>query len=110
MIAVHLDHDVPGGGELDRRLAAAGARAVTDGTTLYVGEYHAVPDVPRRTLVTGGARSGKSVEAERRLETFPRCCTWRRAGPGGRPGVGASDRTAPGQAAGLLAYGRDMRS
>lgn len=42
-----------------------------DGTTLYVGEYHAVPDVPRRTLVTGGARSGKSLEAERRLESFP---------------------------------------
>ncbi|MGW0468960.1 bifunctional adenosylcobinamide kinase/adenosylcobinamide-phosphate guanylyltransferase [Streptomyces sp. NPDC003027] len=71
VVAAHLDHDVPGGAELDRRLAAAGARAVADGTTLYVGEYHAVPDVPRRTLVTGGARSGKSVEAERRLETFP---------------------------------------
>ncbi|MEU4078484.1 bifunctional adenosylcobinamide kinase/adenosylcobinamide-phosphate guanylyltransferase [Streptomyces venezuelae] len=71
VIAVHLDHDVPTGAELDRRLAAAGARAVPDGTTLYVGEYHEVPDVPRRTLVTGGARSGKSVEAERRLETFP---------------------------------------
>ncbi|QPL95381.1 bifunctional adenosylcobinamide kinase/adenosylcobinamide-phosphate guanylyltransferase [Streptomyces clavuligerus] len=71
VIAVHLDHEVPGGGELERRLAAAGARAVPDGTTLIVGEYHAVPDVPRRTLVTGGARSGKSVEAERRLETFP---------------------------------------
>ncbi|MET9375061.1 bifunctional adenosylcobinamide kinase/adenosylcobinamide-phosphate guanylyltransferase [Streptomyces sp. NPDC002992] len=71
VLAVHLDHDVPNGPELDRRLAAAGARTVPDGTTLYVGEYHAVPDVPRRTLVTGGARSGKSVEAERRLETFP---------------------------------------
>ncbi|MEO3973039.1 bifunctional adenosylcobinamide kinase/adenosylcobinamide-phosphate guanylyltransferase [Streptomyces sp. CAU 1734] len=71
VIAVHLDHEVPGGPELDRRLAAAGTRAVPDGTTLIVGEYHAVPDVPRRTLVTGGARSGKSVEAERRLETFP---------------------------------------
>ncbi|MER5769674.1 bifunctional adenosylcobinamide kinase/adenosylcobinamide-phosphate guanylyltransferase [Streptomyces sp. NPDC001985] len=71
VIAVHLDHDVPGGPELERRLSAAGARAVPDGTTLIVGEYHAVPDVPRRTLVTGGARSGKSVEAERRLETFP---------------------------------------
>ncbi|MFF8605079.1 bifunctional adenosylcobinamide kinase/adenosylcobinamide-phosphate guanylyltransferase [Streptomyces sp. NPDC015346] len=71
VIAVHLDHDVPNGRELDRRLAAAGARAVPDGTTLYVGEYHEVPDVPRRTLVTGGARSGKSVEAERRLEAFP---------------------------------------
>ncbi|NUK04939.1 bifunctional adenosylcobinamide kinase/adenosylcobinamide-phosphate guanylyltransferase [Streptomyces lunaelactis] len=71
VIAVHIDHDVPAGPELARRLAAAGARAVPDGTTLYVGEHHAVPDVPRRTLVTGGARSGKSLEAERRLETFP---------------------------------------
>ncbi|GHA85051.1 bifunctional adenosylcobinamide kinase/adenosylcobinamide-phosphate guanylyltransferase [Streptomyces chryseus] len=71
VIAVHLDHDVPPGLELGRRLAAAGARAVPDGTTVIVGEYHAVPDVPRRTLVLGGARSGKSVEAERRLETFP---------------------------------------
>ncbi|MFE2233191.1 bifunctional adenosylcobinamide kinase/adenosylcobinamide-phosphate guanylyltransferase [Streptomyces sp. NPDC059442] len=71
VVAVHLDHGAPWGAELDRRLAAAGARAVPDGTTLYVGEYHDVPEVPRRTLVTGGARSGKSVEAERRLETFP---------------------------------------
>ncbi|MFE9257155.1 bifunctional adenosylcobinamide kinase/adenosylcobinamide-phosphate guanylyltransferase [Streptomyces sp. NPDC006879] len=71
LIAVHLDHDVPPGAELDRRLAAAGARAVPDGTTLGVGEYHAVPDLPRRTLVLGGARSGKSHEAERRLGAFP---------------------------------------
>ncbi|MGW0777996.1 bifunctional adenosylcobinamide kinase/adenosylcobinamide-phosphate guanylyltransferase [Streptomyces sp. NPDC002835] len=71
VVAVHLDHDAPGGPELTRRLAAAGARAVPDGTTLIVGEYHAVPDVPRRTLVTGGARSGKSLEAERRLDAFP---------------------------------------
>jgi len=71
IVAVHLDHDVPPGAELDRRLAAAGARAVQDGTTLTVGAYHAVPDLPRRTLVTGGARSGKSWEAERRLAAFP---------------------------------------
>ncbi|MFJ3923814.1 bifunctional adenosylcobinamide kinase/adenosylcobinamide-phosphate guanylyltransferase [Streptomyces sp. NPDC090022] len=71
VIAVHLDHDTPPGAELDRRCAAAGARAVPDGTTVIVGEYHAVPDLPRRTLVLGGARSGKSYEAERRLETFP---------------------------------------
>ncbi|MGW1801285.1 bifunctional adenosylcobinamide kinase/adenosylcobinamide-phosphate guanylyltransferase [Streptomyces sp. NPDC001984] len=71
VIAVHLDHDVPPGPELRRRLAAAGARAVPDGTTLAVGAYEEVPDVPRRTLVLGGARSGKSVEAERRLESFP---------------------------------------
>lgn len=71
VIAVHLDHDTPPGAELERRCAAAGARAVPDGTTVTTGEYHAVPDVPRRTLVLGGARSGKSVEAERRLEAFP---------------------------------------
>ncbi|GGP87999.1 adenosylcobinamide kinase/adenosylcobinamide phosphate guanyltransferase [Streptomyces virginiae] len=71
VIAVHLDHDVPPGRELERRLAASGARAVPDGTTVVVGEYHALPDMPRRTLVLGGARSGKSVEAERRLESFP---------------------------------------
>ncbi|MFD7709060.1 bifunctional adenosylcobinamide kinase/adenosylcobinamide-phosphate guanylyltransferase [Streptomyces sp. NPDC059786] len=71
VIAVHLGHEVPPGPELRRRLAAAGARAVPDGTTLVVGAYEDVPDVPRRTLVLGGARSGKSVEAERRLEAFP---------------------------------------
>ncbi|MEU6661453.1 bifunctional adenosylcobinamide kinase/adenosylcobinamide-phosphate guanylyltransferase [Streptomyces sp. NPDC046821] len=71
VLAVHIDHDVPPGPELTRRLAAAGARAVPDGTTLTVGVYEDVPDVPRRTLVLGGARSGKSVEAERRLEAFP---------------------------------------
>ncbi|MFJ9596136.1 bifunctional adenosylcobinamide kinase/adenosylcobinamide-phosphate guanylyltransferase [Streptomyces virginiae] len=71
VIAVHLDHDVPPGRELERRLAASGARAVPDGTTVLVGEYHAPADMPRRTLVLGGARSGKSVEAERRLESFP---------------------------------------
>ncbi|MFD5474978.1 bifunctional adenosylcobinamide kinase/adenosylcobinamide-phosphate guanylyltransferase [Streptomyces sp. NPDC127105] len=72
VVAVHLDHDVPPGDELRRRLAAAGARAVPDGTTLTVGARESdVPAVPRRTLVLGGARSGKSVEAERRLESFP---------------------------------------
>ncbi|MEV7995728.1 bifunctional adenosylcobinamide kinase/adenosylcobinamide-phosphate guanylyltransferase [Streptomyces sp. NPDC086077] len=71
VVAVHLDHDVPPGPEVRRRLAAAGARAVRDGATLAVGAYENVPDVPRRTLVLGGARSGKSVEAERRLEAFP---------------------------------------
>ncbi|WP_455361709.1 bifunctional adenosylcobinamide kinase/adenosylcobinamide-phosphate guanylyltransferase [Streptomyces sp. SYSU K21746] len=71
VIAVHVDHDAPPGAELQRRLAAVGARAVPDGTTVLVGEYHAVPDLPRRTLVLGGARSGKSFEAERRLAAFP---------------------------------------
>ncbi|MFE9388090.1 bifunctional adenosylcobinamide kinase/adenosylcobinamide-phosphate guanylyltransferase [Streptomyces sp. NPDC006784] len=74
VVAVHLGHTVPPGAELHRRLAAAGARAVPDGTTLTAGAYHGGadgPEVPRRTLVLGGARSGKSVEAERRLAAFP---------------------------------------
>lgn len=71
VLAVHLGHGVPPTAELHRRLAAAGARTVPDGQRLIVGEYHAVPDLPRRTLVLGGARSGKSAEAERRLAAFP---------------------------------------
>ncbi|MGW6975660.1 bifunctional adenosylcobinamide kinase/adenosylcobinamide-phosphate guanylyltransferase [Streptomyces sp. NPDC054952] len=71
LIAMHLDHDTPPGREAERRCAAAGARLVPDGTTVAVGEYHAAPELPRRTLVLGGARSGKSYEAERRLAGFP---------------------------------------
>jgi adenosylcobinamide kinase / adenosylcobinamide-phosphate guanylyltransferase len=36
-----------------------------------LGDRREVPDVPRRSLVLGGARSGKSAEAERRLAAFP---------------------------------------
>ncbi len=71
VIAVHVGHDAPPPAETRRRLAAAGARAVPDGRSLPVGAYAAVPDVPRRTLVLGGARSGGWAEAERRLAAFP---------------------------------------
>lgn len=71
VIGVHLGHGIPPGPELHRRLAAAGARAVPDGRTLTVGQGGGPPPVPRRTLVLGGARSGKSTEAERRLAAFP---------------------------------------
>ncbi len=71
VVAIHLGHDAPPPDGTRHRLAAAGARAVPDGRTLTVGDYEAVPDVPRRTLVLGGARSGKSAEAERRLAAFP---------------------------------------
>lgn len=71
VVAVHLGHEAPPEPELSRRLAALGARAVPDGTTLVAGDYQNVPDVPRRTLVLGGARSGRSAEAARRLAAFP---------------------------------------
>jgi adenosylcobinamide kinase/adenosylcobinamide-phosphate guanylyltransferase len=62
--AVHLSHHNPPTPELARRLAAWGARVVDDGATLGTR-----PPQPTqgRTLVVGGARSGKSREAERLL-------------------------------------------
>ncbi|MFF4324060.1 bifunctional adenosylcobinamide kinase/adenosylcobinamide-phosphate guanylyltransferase [Streptomyces sp. NPDC001568] len=71
VIAVHLDHDDPLGAELARRCVAAGARAVPDGTAVLTGRPAPAPAAPRRTLVTGGTRSGKSLQAERRLEAHP---------------------------------------
>ncbi|MER6197929.1 bifunctional adenosylcobinamide kinase/adenosylcobinamide-phosphate guanylyltransferase [Streptomyces sp. NPDC001586] len=71
VIAVHLDHDDPLGAELARRCVAAGARAVPDGTAVLTGRPVPAPTVPRRTLVVGGTRSGKSLQAERRLEAHP---------------------------------------
>ena len=64
VIAVHLSHRNPPDPELSRRLAAWGARTVEDGTTLGTRPSAGAPG---RTLVIGGARSGKSTEAERLL-------------------------------------------
>ena len=58
VVAVHLGHHDPPLVELARRLAAVGARVVPDGTVL------GRPARGTRTLVLGGARSGKSVHAE----------------------------------------------
>ena len=89
IVAVHLSHHNPSTPELDRRLAAWAARTVADGTPLHPGRSpgrHAAPsaapsslrpelrpdgDRPRRTLVLGGARSGKSQEAQRLLAAEP---------------------------------------
>ncbi len=64
VVAVHLSHRNPPTPELSRRLAAWGARVVDDGTTLGA---RPAPVSTGRTLVVGGARSGKSQEAERLL-------------------------------------------
>lgn len=70
VVAVHLSHHSPP--DLHDRLAALGARAVDDGTELAAGPVRpAVVEPARpgahRTLVVGGARSGKSHVAERLL-------------------------------------------
>ncbi|MFG1944719.1 bifunctional adenosylcobinamide kinase/adenosylcobinamide-phosphate guanylyltransferase [Nonomuraea sp. NPDC048826] len=83
VVAVGLDHRVRSPGELDRRLRLWGAFAVPDGTVLDIGDApaegtfrgagsvrDAVPP-PRRALILGGSRSGKSAEAELRLAADP---------------------------------------
>ena len=68
VIAVHLSHHNPT--DLGERLSPWGARVVPDGTVLSTGEATARSTrsmhtaAPHRTLVVGGARSGKSRYAE----------------------------------------------
>ena len=71
VVAVHLSHHSPP--DLQKRLARWGARAVPDGTELVLGvsTTPARESAPRRTLVLGGARSGKSATAERLLLAEP---------------------------------------
>jgi adenosylcobinamide kinase / adenosylcobinamide-phosphate guanylyltransferase len=65
VLAVHLSHRNPPAAELRRRLADWDARVVEDGTAVGERPWSASP--AGRTLVLGGARSGKSREAERLL-------------------------------------------
>lgn len=81
VVAVHLSHHNPPTPELARRLADWGARVVDDGTSLVEPVSALVEPVsalvepvettPLRSLVLGGARSGKSREAERMLAAEP---------------------------------------
>ncbi|MBB2911914.1 adenosylcobinamide kinase/adenosylcobinamide-phosphate guanylyltransferase [Streptosporangium becharense] len=72
VIAVDVDHRVPTEAELARRAALWGVRVVPDGTVVDLGEAPPAPaPVPRRTLLLGGSRSGKSAEAELRLAAEP---------------------------------------
>jgi adenosylcobinamide kinase/adenosylcobinamide-phosphate guanylyltransferase len=65
VVAVHLSHHNPPTAQLERRLAAWGARVVPDGTLIDVAATTTPrPAPPHRTLVIGGARSGKSWHAE----------------------------------------------
>ncbi len=74
VVAVHLGHHNPPPPELGRRLADWGAELLPDGAEISVGRSPAglrpAPG-PRRVLVLGGARSGKSAAAERRLAAEP---------------------------------------
>jgi len=63
VVAVHLSHHNPPEEVLRGRLADLGVSLVDDG---------AVVGAPRRELIIGGARSGKSREAERRAREFAR--------------------------------------
>ncbi|HSP37866.1 MAG TPA: bifunctional adenosylcobinamide kinase/adenosylcobinamide-phosphate guanylyltransferase [Frankiaceae bacterium] len=73
VVAVHLGHANPPGPELRRRLEQLGAELHPDGALLQLGDRVQDPPAhrPRRILVTGGSRSGKSQEAERRLLAEP---------------------------------------
>jgi len=78
VVAVHLGHHNPAEAELTARLGAWGAEPGRDGQVLWVGltgdaatSAPGVPGRPHRTLVLGGARSGKSLRAEALVAAEP---------------------------------------
>ncbi len=84
---IYADHRVSSPAELARRCGLWGVTLAADGDVITAPGHHVrVPPVSR-TLVLGGARSGKSAEAELRLAAEPRV---RYVAPG-RPAGGDAD-------------------
>ena len=71
VVAIHLGHHNPPLPELQGIMADMGVQVLADGTELRVPAPGVLPSqVPSRTLVLGGTRSGKSAWAEERARTL----------------------------------------
>src|SRR5215469_2073674 len=107
VVALYCDHRISSEREMDRRCTFWGVTKGRDGQLIHVrptdpasgqavaGDVHSSPfPRPHRTLIIGGARSGKSTEAELRLSGEPDV-VYLAAGPWA--GAAASSDPATGQ-------------
>ena len=99
--ALYTDHRISSAPELARRCALWGADQAHDGQLISgpAAVQPAGPTRPHRTLIIGGARSGKSTEAELRLAAEPEVTyvaagPFSPAGPDGEPDAEWAQRVA----------------
>lgn len=104
VVSLYTDHRISSAEEMTRRCAAWRALPGSDGQLITAGGAVA-PVRPHRTLIIGGARSGKSAEAELRLAgeadvTYLAAGPWAGvpAGAGGAPDTEWAERVAAHQA------------